>query len=266
MDFGALVLRDGDRVTASGRLIRTDQGDWLQPSTFGVDQGMSVADLGRGERRIAPPRRGAVRLVGADFDALANRLEQGGAVDGFATVTGVWSGEQLRVSLQTPPEPRSAWVLPWTTPPCPPPSGGWPQVTRRGDIMLDYDLGDLLDTGAAVTVTHFRPADNQAVLVVAASDQAAVEARLRPQLGDLLCVVPSRWTKAQLEEVRSYLHQRFEQWNLHQLGPQVTADGQTRITARLVRVLPEVAAWADSLPDGIVALDPWLAPQQPTQR
>jgi hypothetical protein len=36
------------------------------------------------------------------------------------------------------------------------------------------------------------------------------------------------------------------------------------MTARLARVLPEIAAWAGSLPDGIVALDPWLAPQQPT--
>ena len=36
------------------------------------------------------------------------------------------------------------------------------------------------------------------------------------------------------------------------------------MTARLARVLPEIAAWADSLPDGIVALNPWPAPQQPT--
>lgn len=263
MDLDALVLRDGDRVTASGRLIRTDRGDWLQPPAFGTDPGMPVTDPSRSRRRIGP-RRGAVRIAGADFEALTNRLEHSGAIEGSATVTGVWSDGQLGIDRQSPPRPRPAWVLPWITPPCPPPPGGWPHVTRRGDILLDYDLGDLQDTGAAVAVTLFRPGDHQAVLVVAASDPAAVEARLRPQLGDLLCVVPSRWTKAQLDLVRSHLHQQCQQWNLYQLGPQNTADGQTRIAARLVRVLPEIATWAESLPDGILALDPWITPEPPT--
>jgi hypothetical protein len=174
MGFDALVLRAGDQVTATGLLIRNDRGDWLQPS-------LPLGGPGRGERRVRSVWRGAVRITGADFAALANRFEQDGAVEGAATVTGVWSGEQLRVDRQTPPPPRSAWVNPWITPPCPPPPGGWPQVTRRGDILLDYDIGDLSDTGAAVAVTLFQPGTGQAVLVVAASDQAAVEARLRPQ-------------------------------------------------------------------------------------
>jgi hypothetical protein len=204
--------------------------------------------------------RGAVRITGADFAALANRFEQDDAVEGSATVTGVWSGEQFRIDRQALPRPRSAWVNPWVTPPCSPPLGGWPQVNRRGDILLDYDLGGLQDTGAAVAVTLFRPSEDQAVLVVAASDQAAVEARLRPQLGVLLCVVPSPWTKAQLDEIRDYLRERHEQWQLYQHGPQHTEDGQARVAIRLVRVLPEIADWADSLPHGIVVIDPWLAP------
>jgi hypothetical protein len=57
---------------------------------------------------------------------------------------------------------------------------------------LDFDLGDLEDTGAAVTTVIFRPSADQAVLVVAATDIATVEARLRPQLPDRLCVLPSR--------------------------------------------------------------------------
>ncbi len=68
-------------------------------------------------------------------------------------------------------------------------------------IELGYDMGALQTTGAAVAVSIFRPGParpgpNRAVLVVAAGDVAAVEARLRPQLGESLCVVPSRWTKA----------------------------------------------------------------------
>jgi hypothetical protein len=95
-------------------------------------------------------------------------------------------------------------------------------------------------------------------VVVAAADLAAVEARLRPQLGTSLCVVPSRWTKDQLDGVRDHLGQRWRQWN--QLGPRHAEDGQPHIAARLVRVLPEIAVWAASLPPGIVAFEPWLTP------
>lgn len=256
--FDALVLRDGDRVTATGLLVRNDQGDWLQPH-------LPMALAGRAERRVGSVWRGAVRITGADFATLANRFEQHGAVEGSATVSGVWTGGQLRVNQQTPPS-RPARVHPWVIPPCPPPPGGWPPATPWGDMPLKYDLGDLQRTGAAVAVTLFRPGEGGPVLVVAASDEAAVEARLRPQLGVLLCVVPSRWTKAQLDEIRDYLCERHEQWQLFEWGTHHTGDGQARMTARLARVLPEIAAWADSLPDGIVALDPWLAPQQPTSR
>jgi len=133
-------------------------------------------------------------------------------------------------------------------------------VERRGDIELSYDLGDLAGTGAAVAVTVFHPGMSQAVLVVAAADLAVVEARLRPQLGKSLCVVPSRWTQDQLDAVRDHLRQRWRHWNLYELGPQHAEDGQAHITARLVRVLPEIAVWAASLHAGIVGLEPWLTP------
>lgn len=96
-------------------------------------------------------------------------------------------------------------------------------------------------------------------LVVSAADPAAVEARLRQRLGESLCVVPSRWTKVQLDDVASQLHQRRQQWKIYQLGRQHADDGQARIGARLVRVLPQIAAWASSLPPGIVAFRPWHA-------
>ncbi len=76
------------------------------------------------------------------------------------------------------------------------------------------------------------------MLVVAAADQAAVEARLRPQLGKSLCIVPSRWTKSQLDDVRDYLHEHHEEWNLYRLGPLNLDDGQACMAASLVRVLP----------------------------
>jgi hypothetical protein len=253
MDVDGLVVRDGDRAAATGRLVRNDLGDWFEPA-------LPVAGPAGLERRIRPVWTGAVRVAGADFDAVAARFEKDGSVEGWAAVTGTWSGEQVRVERQDAPVPEPAAHAHWVTPPCPAPDGGWPATERRGDLELSYDLGDLTSTGAATAITLFHPSKNQAVLVVAAADLAAVEARLRPQLGTSLCVVPSRWTQDELDAVRDYLHQRWQHWNLLRLGPQHDQDGQAHIAAGLVRVLPEIAVWAASLPSGIVALEPWLTP------
>jgi hypothetical protein len=131
-----------------------------------------------------------------------------------------------------------------------------------GGTGLSYDLGDLADTGAAVALTLFRPGKDQTVLVVAAADLAAVESRLRPQLGRSLCVVPSRWAKDELDGVRDHLHQCLQSWNIYQVARLHAEDGQAYVSAYLVRVLPEIAAWAASLPPGILALEPWLTRQE----
>lgn len=253
MDAGSLVVGEGDRAAATGRLVRNDLGDWFEPPVW-------IAEPGRPGRRVRAAAKSAVRVTGADFGAVTRRFEEDGAVEGWATVTGTWSGGQFRAERQDPPAPRPAARSPWVTPPCPPPEGGWPAAGRLGTPELSPDLGDLADTGAAVAVTWFHPGENQLVLVVAAADPAAVEARLRSRLGGSLCVVPSRWTKAQLDDVASQLHQRMQQWNLYQLGRRRAGDGQAYIGAHLVRVLPQIAAWAGSLPPGIVAFEPWLRP------
>ena len=254
MDVDALVVRDGDRVRASGRLVRNSQGEWFEPD-------LAVTLPGRLERGVRPVwQAGAIRITGADFDAVSNRFERGGAVEGWALLTGTWSAGQLHIEQQAAPPPRGAWRPRWVAPPCPPPPHGWPIVLRRTSVELGYDLGDLELTGAAVAVTIFRPGPNQVVLVVAAGDMAEVEARLRPQLGESLCVVPSRWTKAQLDTVGDYLHYQWEPWGLYGLGLHNTDDGQPHMAARLVRVLPETAAWAATLPNDILLLEPWLVP------
>jgi hypothetical protein len=272
MDFASLIIREGDRVTASGRLVRNETGDWFEPP-------VPVAAKYSLFRGVRPAWRGSVRIVGANFDdELRGRFERDGAVEGHAMLTGVWTASHLRVEHQALPQYRNRKIPSWEMPPCPPPQGGWARQTwvygiedvQTGErpaaqyVGLDYDLGDLQETGAAVIVTTFRPSEDQAVLVVAAADPEAVEARLRPQLGQLLCVVPSKWTRAELEAVRAHLHAHHEDWNLYAWGGySSTEDGQAKITARLTRMLPEAAAWAASLPTGILELEPWLTRTRP---
>ena len=139
-------MREGDRAAATGCLVRNDLGDWFQPA-------LPIAEPGGLERRVRAVWKGAVQVAGADLDAVAGRFAGDGSVEGWATVTGIWSGEQLRVGRQDAPVPGLAAHALWVTPPCPPPEGGWPAVERRGDIELSYDLGDLAETGAAVAIT-----------------------------------------------------------------------------------------------------------------
>jgi len=248
MDFDGLVVRDGDLVTASGRLVRNQAGDWFEPPVW-------VA-AAIGPRMIRPVSPVAVRVARADFDELAGRFEDHGAVEGSATLTGIWSADQLRAQRQASPGPRDAPLPRWVTPPCPAPVGGWP---RHGG-NLRFDMNDLPGIGGVVTVTVFRPGPDCAVLVVAAADPDAAEVWLRPQFGARLCVVASKWTTAELDAVRAQLHTRHRAWNLLQLGLSTGEDGQACIAAKLTRVSPEIALWAACLPAGIVSLDPWLRP------
>lgn len=68
-----------------------------------------------------------------------------------------------------------------------------------------------------------------------------------------------QWTREQAREVWSHLGERSFEWNVYNSG--IIGD---HVEARLTRVLPEIAAWAATLPPGILALEPWLVPE--TQR
>jgi hypothetical protein len=62
----------------------------------------------------AQPFGGAVPVTGADFDAVAERHALDGSVEGWATVTGTWTGHQFRIERQSksrpPPAPAGAGV------------------------------------------------------------------------------------------------------------------------------------------------------------
>lgn len=250
MGFDHLVFGPGDLVTGWGMGRKAAGGVWFDPGGF--------HDL---PFREQPMARHAVRLHGADMTAVATDHGPDGSIPNWATVTGVWSDAGIEVRHQSPRRPEPSHAADWTRPPCPAPAGGWPTGTNGGETEnLTFDLGDLEDTGAAVTVVTFRPGPHQAVLVVAAGDPAAVESRLRPQLGPRLCVVPSRWTREQLDTASATLRDHLHDWTVSSFGHGVDHRGQAFVGVRLFRVLPELAHWAAALPDGLLQVVPVLAP------
>jgi hypothetical protein len=261
MDITALVLADGDRAETWGRVVRDERGDWFEPP---LPAGLPYWD----ELPVQPAWRCAVPVAGADFSRVSDRRERSGLLEGWATLSGIWSSGRLTVDRQDQREPsgRDRDEFPsWVTPPCPPPAGGWPRSRPRDGDNLNIDIGDLTETGAAVAVTTFRPGPRQLVLVVAANDPEAVEGWLRPQLGQRLCVVASRWTPEELRTVREHVSGHWDQWGLYGAGVVNDHEGQPQVVARLARLLPEIAQWAAPLPEGILQLNPWLAPAAASQ-
>jgi hypothetical protein len=96
-------------------------------------------------------------------------------------------------------------------------------------------------TGSALRVEHQGPAT-------------------RPGAGtQVLQVRPprtSQWTRREAEEVRNHLREHWADWNISSMG--IMGD---HVEARLTRVLPDMAAWLETLPAGILALEPWLTPR-----
>lgn len=251
----SLIFVVGDEISGSGRLVHTvDDGDWFDPP-------LPIRAIGYGPQGPPPPRPSGfgVRVENADFATVERRYERDGAIEGMATIYGEWLGDGIRIHRQTNERPTQSYPR-WFDPPCPPPAGGWPHgMNGRYSQNLDFDLGDLETSGAAVTTVIFRPSADQAVLVVAATDVAAVEAALRPQLPDRLCVVPSRWTRAQLDQAHMHLRAMSDRWDIYQSGPRCDDQAQATITVTLMRVTEEIADWVASQPEGLVELQPCLA-------
>ena len=159
-----MVFDVGDWVTGWGRMVADADGEWLD-----LARAMTL----EWSDRPRPRSHHSVRLIGADFDAVPTEFGPNNAIPGTATIGGIWLGDAIEVQSQSPAGAPHQAAPEWTTPPCPPPVGDWPH--GEPDHNLDFDLGDLQTSGAAVSIVIFRPSSDQAVLVVAASNVDAVE-------------------------------------------------------------------------------------------
>jgi hypothetical protein len=256
MNLDVLVFDVGDQITGWGRLMADDDGQWL-------DLASAIPLPLFDPPRPLPRSHNSVRLIGADLDAVPIEFGPDRVIAGRATVTGIWLGDAIEVRSQSPtfppPSAMPNWTDPvpdWTNPPCPAPSGGWPRGEMDANLDFDRDgLGNI-----AVSVVTFRPSRDQAVLVVAATDVDAATAVLKPQLHNSFCVLPSRWTREELDAVQAHLDAHHDDWHLDTWGPAVDSGGQPYIEADLVRVTAEIATWAARLPDGLLKLVPALVP------
>lgn len=251
MDLDRLVLRDGIRVAAFGRVVALGEECWFDPPLP-----IPLVLYAPGAEPAPRPSGVGVRVEGVDLERISERRSKDGATEGWARLGGVWREDRLIVDEQgVDADGAPDLVTSWTVPPCAPPVGGWP----RGEIDHDSDLWEGADE--IIAVTMFRPSSRRVVAVIASDDPALTRSRLGARLGNRLCVVPSRWTRAQVAEVRAQLHAHFDDWALFESGESASSDGQLEISIQVVRVLPALADFAAGVPEGLLVVDPWLVPE-----
>lgn len=254
VNLDALLLHDGARASACGRVVVQGDDCWFEPPLP-----VPAVFYPPGREPAPKPSGVGVRVEGVDLERLSRWRQKDGTTEGWACLGGTWDGDRLIVREQGPdtngsPGPTAIWELP----PCPPPPGGWPRGGIDENIELEDD--EDLDGPEVVAVTLFRPSSRQVVAVIASEDPSLTRRRLGASLGERLCVVPSKWTRAQVLDVRGQLDDHSHEWALFGCGESRGEDGQVQISAEVVRVLPAFAEFAAGVPDGLLAVDPWLAP------
>jgi hypothetical protein len=251
VDLSGLLVPEGATARASGRVLVSNAETWFERP--GPTHLMLVHP-----RPTPAPSRNAIRAHGVDLAALDHRDEYNGVLTGWATLTGTWSGHELHVLHQGPRVERSNPRDRWRTPPCAPPPQGWPEVDGIGNLTEHPPPHDRWPALTITTATLFRVDAEHGVYVVAAEDPD----RAARAVGDRMCVVPSRYTRHQLDQARSRLHEEMEPggWPLTSHGETSAADGQPQLTVGLLWVVPDMVEWAATLPDGMLDLDVWLRP------
>ncbi len=244
----------GDRIAGRGEVRVDDDGVWFDPP-----HPIPWIGLPAGQR--LPRSANAIRLL--DHDADINAAVTGSqGWEQWSTIVGIWLGDAIKVLSQTPTPPEDhqpeVAAQDWMIPPCPAPDQGWPAGTQED--LMDLGLSDLRASDNCVTTVTYRPRADSVVLVVAATDVAAAEAQFRPIVGPRLCVVHSRWSTRELQEVTDVLLAGWHHWAISMISRPVDGTAQSWVDTEVLRVLPDLARWAARLPDGILEIRPTLTP------
>lgn len=269
------VLRDGDRVTATGRVVQ------VPGSPVRLCAPETRADVGYEPGMEPPPamcERG-LDLEGADPSTLTDHRKKAGAAEGRARIVGVLQGDTVQVEQQSPPRREERQDRAFEEVRCPAPQGGWPRdpsILRgpgyepEGDANMNRER-PALDAYRAkhpaefVDVAYLRPFPDSVLLGVLALHEPAranIEQALRPTYGKRLCVVVSRYSATELQAVDrdvTALWRDAEQYGLHSGGSTVGSDLQRRVELDVLRITDELLELVGRHPPGLVHLQPWLA-------
>ncbi len=260
-DFASLVLHDGDRVHAGGRVVAVPG----RPVRFCAP--IAVAAVGYAAGREPAPAYcdWGVDVQGVDLNAMSSRRAKAGAVEGYANLVGTYRASGVIDVVTQGPYRVTDSSLPPDQPPCPAPPGGWPTGSADENLDLtpieDYSRAH---PGVVLTPAELRPSRRQVLAyVLTLTDPGPVDVALRPSYGARLCVVRSRYSRGQISGATQALTATTAggHANIYAVGAgALAADGQPVIEVESVQVNPELVALAAGQPRGLVRLRSWLQP------
>lgn len=201
-----------------------------------------------------------IDLVGLDLVTLTNARTRDGSTEGFATVTGVVGDGVLTVEQQGPPSRSERPEAEGQ--PCPEPSGGWPQgnLTPEGGKVFNTYVGTHQEQVSWLRL--LKPTESSQIMVLSVQDddeRAEAERLLRPTLGDALCLLHARVSRAELAAVEQDPDLGLD-GPVYLVGTGQDTDLQPVRTVSTVLVTPELRAAADQHPPGLVVFQPDLVP------
>lgn len=260
-DAASLVLHDGDRVHASGRVVAVAG----RPVRFCAPVAVAAVGYAAGHEPAPAYCDWGVDVQGVNLNALSSRRAKAGAVEGYADLVGTYRASGVVEVVTQRPYRVTDFPLPPDRPPCPAPPGGWP--TGAADENLD--LTPIEDYGrehpdVVLTPAQLRPSSRQVLAyVLTLTDPGPVDVALRPAYGGRLCVVRSRYSRGQISRATQAFTSRTDggHADIYAVGAgALAADGQPVIEVECVQVNPELVAVAAEQPRGLVRLRPWLQP------
>ncbi|MFL6140208.1 MAG: hypothetical protein ACJ74O_20735 [Frankiaceae bacterium] len=237
----------GRTITVDGALVhRSDHLALCLPAPF-----LAVGS-GRGGRHVDCLGEVALGHVPASF-----RLPAGPAE---VRVVGRYDGRTVRVRTielvptRTGPE--------WADPPCDPPPGGWARThddaSATSQAVYDYDA---TNPSWVVAISQARPEPGVTVVIVATTDVAQTERDLGAY-ARTLCVVASRYTRAQFQSTTHAMQGLMARWpgpyGIYEAGSSVRPDGQPVVQVKVVHDSARLRRVVSRQPAGLVDVQPWL--------
>jgi hypothetical protein len=205
--LGALVVRPGDEVTATGKLLASSQGTlYLCPTGH-------AATLTQGGVPSEPGCIGAplVLVRGADGDTWDAK---------YAILHGSWDGEALQATLVTAAPAPGAQVPPPV--PCPTPAAGWPGNASAGAgesaaTTLGREIQERPETYvgswvAAIAGEFTDPIASRVVVVGTVEDPTAITTRLEKIYPYNLCVIHVAYSAHDLQPVLGQISAVGRDW------------------------------------------------------
>jgi hypothetical protein len=261
------LLQDGQTVQASGRVVSVPG----KPLRFCAPESFPAVAYAPGREPAPAWCPLGVNVTGVTMPTLTMRRSKDGASEGWGYLRGTYRAGTVAVTMQSAQRDMPDSYETLTTPPCPTPAAGWQRTapgsnqTAITDKMWAYNSAH---HGQVVTSAIFRPSATNAVVVIAVADLAAARAAL-PDAPRSLCLVQSRFTRAQITQAQQPFSQDLQSHLTDGAGVVVTSgegvakDGQVELDVEVVRITPTVLAWAQAAPPGLVHLTSWLQPVLP---